>query len=361
MDQRDEGPVMDVAVIGAAGNCGRQFAAQVLERQLLPSTGRLQLVGHRGGKSEHELFGLRADLEDAFVNHAPSIEVAFGPDEVDADVIVMLAGVTLPTDVHAMVDRAELGRHNLEIFRSYADALDPANPPLVIVQSNPVELGVQVFAERLGPHRVLGAGALSDTLRFRQEIATEFGVRRPQVSALMLGQHGDSMVPMWSGVQVRGVGDAQVSALRDRFAPMVGTFPERVRQARADMMKLLVADDVEGAYTFVQSQPPDIRAGIKPFFTHFTAGHTTEMATAHAVAEMLAVVASGQPAVLPAQVQVDEPDYGLAGVVGLPVLVTSTGWTEMVGLQVSEEEGRAVLAAAAAINAANTAHLTPPN
>jgi malate dehydrogenase len=349
---------VDVAIIGAAGSCGRQFAAQVLERELLSSSARLQLVGHRGGKSEHELFGLRADLEDAFVNHAPSIEVALDPEEVSADVIVMLAGVTLPTDPNAHADRAELGRQNLRIFRSYAQALDSNNPPLVIVQSNPVELGVHVFAERIGASRVLGAGSLSDTLRFRQEIAVELGVRRPQVSALMIGQHGDSLVPLWSSVQVNGVDAERVTELREAYLPLVPTFPDRLREARAEMLHMLKTGDVSATYAFVQGLPVDVRSAVKPIFTHFTAGHTTEMATAHSVAEMLAVLMSGQPAVLPAQVSVDAPEYELTGVVGLPVLVTSTGWTEVVGLHVTEIEGRAVQAASASINAANAAHLS---
>lgn len=348
---------MDVAIIGAAGSCGRQFAAQVLDRALLPATARLQLVGHRGGRSEHELFGLRADLEDAFVNQAPTIEVALGPEEVAADVVVMLAGATLPTDLHAQVDRAALGQKNLEIFRSYATALDPSNPPIVIVQSNPVELGVHVFAEAIGPSRVLGAGALSDTLRFRQEIAVDLGVRRPQVSALMLGQHGDALVPLWSGVQVRGVDPARLEDLRLNYISAATTFPERVRVARAEMMHHLEGGDVPATYAYVQALPIDVRSAVKPFFTHFTAGHTTEMATAHAVAEMLAALTSGQPTVLPAQVHVDAPQYELCGVVGLPVRITATGWTEIAELHMSEEEGRAVRAASSAINAANAAHL----
>ena len=62
---------MDVAIIGAAGACGRQLAAQVLQRQIVPTTDRLQLVGHGGGLSERELWGLRSDLEDAFGDWSP--------------------------------------------------------------------------------------------------------------------------------------------------------------------------------------------------------------------------------------------------------------------------------------------------
>ena len=59
---------MDVAIIGAGGVCGRQVAMQLIEARVLPASARLQLVGHRGGESEHELWGLRADLQDAFAD-----------------------------------------------------------------------------------------------------------------------------------------------------------------------------------------------------------------------------------------------------------------------------------------------------
>ena len=67
---------MNLAIVGAAGSCGRQLAAQVLERRLLPASARLQLVGHEGGRSADELWGLRADLEDAFVDAAANAAVA---------------------------------------------------------------------------------------------------------------------------------------------------------------------------------------------------------------------------------------------------------------------------------------------
>ena len=70
---------MNVAVIGAAGGCGRQLAVQLLDRHILPQSARLQLVGHRGGRSEDELGGLLSDLEDAFGDSAPTIELVVDP------------------------------------------------------------------------------------------------------------------------------------------------------------------------------------------------------------------------------------------------------------------------------------------
>lgn len=87
---------MDLAIIGATGHCGRQLAVQLLDGRVLPATARLQRVGHRGGDSEDGVWGLRADLENAFVDDAPTIDLALEPAQVDADTGVMLAGATVP-------------------------------------------------------------------------------------------------------------------------------------------------------------------------------------------------------------------------------------------------------------------------
>jgi malate dehydrogenase len=58
---------MKLAIIGATGSCGRQVAAQILARGILPPDGALDLIGHAGGAHEMELWGLRADLHDADV------------------------------------------------------------------------------------------------------------------------------------------------------------------------------------------------------------------------------------------------------------------------------------------------------
>ncbi|MEM7168621.1 MAG: lactate dehydrogenase [Pseudomonadota bacterium] len=348
---------MDLAIIGAAGSCGRQLAAQLLDRRVLPPTARLQLVGHHGGRSEDELWGLRADLEDAFVDDAPAIELVSDPSAIEADIVVMLAGATVSTDPNAPADRTLLGRGNYRLFSVYADALGKraGPPPIVIVQSNPVELGVCVFAERLGRHRVLGAGAWSDTLRFRAEIAAELGVRRNQVHTYVLGQHGINMVPTWSQLHVRGVDVATLDAMvqRTRAGRLLSTYAGELRTEMAHMLELVRNQDVRAAYEFVQSLPADIRMAVKPFFIHYTSGRTTEVATAHAVAEIAAPLIRGEHRVRPAQVALDGEWLGLCGVVAAPVLLGLEGWESVYPLDLNEDETTALAAAAHAIEIAN--------
>jgi malate dehydrogenase len=350
---------MNIAIVGATGSCGRQLTAQLLDRRLLPASARLQLVGHHGGRSADELWGLRADLEDAFVDDAPAIEAVIEPAAIDADLVVMLAGATISTDPNAPVDRAALGHTNRQMFVEYAEVLAsrPGPGPAVIVQSNPVELGVQLFAERLGRHRVLGAAAWSDTLRLRAEIAADLGVRRPQVHTLMLGQHGDYAIPAWSQLRVRGIAAAEVDALvvRSRAGRTLADLPQEVRTHKARMLDLVRSGQVHNAYALVQSLSPDLRAAVKPFFTHFTAGRTTEMATAHAVADIVAALVTGEQRALPAQVALDGEWLDLHGVIGAPVILAPEGWERVYPVELDDDEASALMQAVAAIRAANAA------
>lgn len=351
---------MNVSIIGAAGHCGRQLTVQLLDARLLPSSAKIQLVGHHGGSSEHALWGLRADLEDAFVDDAPSIEVVLDPAAVDGDLVVMLAGATVSDDPNAVIDRTALGKKNHDIFTTYADALAARSgePPIVIVQSNPVELGVQIFADRLGASRVLGAGAVSDSLRLRAELAADLGVTRPLVNTFMLGQHGDFAVPLWSQLRVRGVSAANVATLCEKVCAgrSMADFPNESRMHKGEMLKLMRDGQVPAAYAYVQRLAPDLRAVVKPFFTHFTTGgHTTEIATAHSVIEIIRTFLSSKQTVIPAQVALNGQWLGIHGVVAAPVITGPNGWAAVYPLALSPDETEAIAAAADAIAIANKA------
>jgi len=355
--QTDTPPVRSVAVIGAAGACGRQVVTQSLDRSLLDPDSRLQLIGHRGGASANEMHGLRADLRDAFADDAPVIELIDDPDAIDADLVVMIAGATVPTDLTANVDRALLAERNRRLFETYADALAAraGGEPLVIVQSNPVELGVAVFSERLERHRVVGAGAWSDTMRFRREIADSFGVRRTAVRAAMIGQHGDHLVPVWSRVQVDGVDEAELAAwvAGQRRGRSLAQLPAEIVAQRGRLLALVGSGDVGGAFAAVEELAADLRAALKPFLVHYTAGHTTEIVTAHAVVDLIALAMAGDDIQRPLQVRLDGEIDGISGVIGLPVLFGPAGWQWATPPQIEHDEMDALLASMDSIAAAN--------
>ena len=344
---------MRLAIIGATGSCGRQVAAQLLDRGILPAEGSLHLIGHAGGAHENELWGLRADLLDAFSDHAPHIEVGTDVAATDAEVVVMMAGATITKDAS---DRALLAATNYRIFsEAAADVARMSEEPTVVVQSNPVELAMELFAGAVPRHRIIGAAAWSDSLRFRREIAAELGIKRPLVDAEMWGQHGDYLVPIWSGVRARGVEQSRVDEVVGRATSgrPVAQLPDEIRSIREHVVKLISRGEVGDAYGFIHTQQPDVRAAIKPLFTHFTAGRTTELATAHAVADVVSFLAGGVRATIPAQVVLDDEWAGLSGPLAVPVLIDTRGWSQVVSQNITDDEQDALATAMAAVTTSN--------
>ncbi len=286
------------------------------------------------------MHGLRADLRDAFADTAPMIELVNDAAEIDADVVVMLAGMTIPTDPRQPLDRAQLAHRNHSLFVEYAEAVAArAIPPLVIVQSNPVEVGVKAFADALGRRRVIGAGACSDSLRFRREIADSLGVPRSSVRARVLGQHGDQFVPQWSSIEVDGLDRAVVDEwiTAQRAGRSLADLPAEIVELRAEMMALVVDNEVHEAFSRIARRPADLRAAVKPFLVHCTTGHTTEIITAHAVEELLVAIAVGDPIECMGQVELDG-ELGLHGVGGFPVMLGRDGWTDVIDPGLADEE-----------------------
>ena len=347
-----ESPIRSIAIVGAAGACGRQLCVQLLHNRVIDADARLQLVAHAGGASASAVHGLRSDLVDAFADFAPRIELVDEVEAIDTDVVVMLAGMTVPTDPTKSLDRRVLAAHNHALFAEYADGLARrVEPPVVVVQSNPVELGVKVFADALGRHRVLGAGAYSDTLRFRREVAESFGVSRARVRAPMLGQHGDHLVPQWSAVAIDGIDDEVVSEwiATQRRGRTLAVLPAEIVELRGRMMRLVSEGAVAEAFTAIADEPADLRAAVKPFLVHCTTGHTTEIITAHAVEELVVAIAFPDDAPRAAQVVLDG-ELGLSGVIGMPVRITHEGWTQVVDPVLAPDELDALRAATAVID-----------
>ncbi len=344
-------------MLGATGDVGRQVCAQLIERRVLPTSSRLQLVGRAEGSSGRAAHGLRADLVDAYDEHAPLIDVALSPDDVVADVIVLTAGRTTPARPGASSDRTVLAAENLEIFSSYARALarNGSGHEVVVVVSNPVELGVAVVARELGRHRVIGMGAWLDTLRFRREVAVSLGVRRHRVGGFVAGQHGDDLVPLWSTVRISGLDtDERARAVeRMRAGRSLDSFGAEIDAAKAALTDL-VATDTGAAFELIEGWPPDLRVAARPWLTH-QSGAKTAAGTANATVDLVDTVLDGRDIVVAGQVALDgEVDLGgrpLRGVLGVPVVLGAEGWTRVLLDEPAPDETRRLLTTADRIDA----------
>ncbi len=107
---------------------------------------------------------------------------------------------------------------------------------IVIVVSNPLDAMVQRAYQVTGfaPQRVIGQAGVLDTARYRTFLAMELGVSVEDVSALLMGGHGDTMVPMPSCTSVGGIPVSQLIA-PERLAEIV----QRTRNGGAEIVSLL--------------------------------------------------------------------------------------------------------------------------
>jgi L-lactate dehydrogenase len=106
--------------------------------------------------------------------------------------------------------RLELINRNVGLFREILGNLRGvalADNAILLVVSNPVDILTYLAVKESGlpAERVIGLGTVLDTCRFRSFLAEHFAVAATDVDALILGEHGDSMVPAWSCATIAGV------------------------------------------------------------------------------------------------------------------------------------------------------------
>jgi len=124
----------------------------------------------------------------------------------DSDVICITAGLRRKPDE----SRLDLINRNVDLFGGILQDIRAAGPKssaIVVVVSNPVDVLTYLAADILDlpSSQVIGLGTLLDSVRFRSLIAQRLDVAPTQVSAVILGEHGDSMVPIWSSASVAGM------------------------------------------------------------------------------------------------------------------------------------------------------------
>ncbi|HEV3448844.1 MAG TPA: hypothetical protein VG099_29680 [Gemmataceae bacterium] len=123
-----------------------------------------------------------------------------------SNIVVITAGLRRKPDE----SRLDLINRNVDLFLTLLDQVKAAglkdNSYLVVV-SNPVDVLTYLAVQRAGLawQRVIGLGTQLDTARFRSYLARRLQVPPTQVQALILGEHGDSMVPLWSSATIAGL------------------------------------------------------------------------------------------------------------------------------------------------------------
>jgi L-lactate dehydrogenase len=151
--------------------------------------------------------GQALDLQHGGPSVADQTILGGGYEQIaTSDVICITAGLRRKPDE----SRLDLINRNTDLFMSIlADVKKGGLKPdaIVVVVSNPVDILTYLAAQQLGlpANQVIGLGTQLDTIRFCSLIAQQLGTPPTQTRALILGEHGDSMVPIWSSATVAGL------------------------------------------------------------------------------------------------------------------------------------------------------------
>ncbi len=186
-----------VAVVGA-GKVGSTFAYALLLNGLV---GEIVLIDIDHQRAEGEAMDLNHAMP---LSHPTRIWAGDYPDCAAADVVVVAAG----TAQRPGETRLDLVKRNAAIFKDIIPRITAYNTTgILLIATNPVDVLSYVTWKVSGfPSRqVIGSGTVLDTARFRYLLGEHLGVDARNVHAHVIGEHGDSEVPIWSLATVVGM------------------------------------------------------------------------------------------------------------------------------------------------------------
>lgn len=295
------------AVIGC-GNVGASIAFSLMQRALFSE---LVLIDASEQKAQGEAMDLRHGLP-----YTASMEITAGDygDVGDCALIIVTAGANQkPGET-----RLDLTRKNTAILSSIVEKirLTPFEGILLIV-SNPVDV-LTYEAQRLSGYpsgRVIGSGTVLDSARLRQLISEQLHVDARSVHAVIIGEHGDSELAVFSGANVSGIDLPHFYSLR-------GLSHDGHEEAA-------ILDEVRNsAYAIIE------RKGA------------TYYGIAMAVARIAEAIVKDEKAVLPVST-VLSGEYGLTGLaLSIPSVLGKDGVEAVLEIPLSEDEARSLRASA---------------
>lgn len=244
-------------------------------------------------------------------------------DIEDAGIVIITAGVSQkPGET-----RIDLIQRNTKVFSSIIDQITATKfDGIILVVTNPVDIltYVTIALSKFDSRRVLGSGTVLDTARLKQLMGNKFGVDARNIHTFIIGEHGDSELPVWSSANVSGIDinsyynnfvcDCNDSALQKTF--------ESVRDA---------------AYSIIEAKG------------------ATYYAIAEAVKRIVTAIVRDERTILPVSTLLTG-QYGISDVcLGVPCVVGKNGVEEILEIPLSETERKNFIRSANALqNAIST-------
>ena len=295
-----------VSVIGA-GNVGATVANELARRNVADIVLVDVVAGFAAGKA--------LDMAEAapILGYSAALSGADNLDAVEAsDVVVITAGARRKPGM----SRAELLAINAGVVSSVSKKVKKFAPKAVILLvTNPLDIMCYVAMKASGfpRERVLGMAGALDSARMCCFVAAELGISPVDVRAMVLGGHGDSMVPLARYTTVNGIPITELLS-PERIERIV----ERTRKGGSEIVSLLQT--------------------LSAFY-----------APGAGTAAMVEAILTGKSLIMPASVWTDG-EYGISGTfVGLPVKIGAGGLEEVIGLELEAEELKSLKRSAAAV------------
>ncbi len=296
-----------ITVVGA-GHVGSTTAQRIAERELADEVVLVDILeGVPQGKALDQWESAPVEGFDTLITGAQDYEPTAG-----SGIYVVTAGLARKPGM----SRDDLVQKNARIIGSISEQIAKHSPDSIILMvTNPLDVMAWVAMRTTGfpRERVIGMAGVLDTARFRSFIALELDVSVQDIQALVLGGHGDSMVPLVSTVSVGGIPLTQMME-PSRIDELVA----RTRKGGGEIVKLL---GTGSAY----------------------------YAPSAAAVQMVESVVRDKKRILPAAAWL-EGEFGLEGMfLGVPCKLGRAGLEEIIEVELSTTEHEALAASAAAV------------
>jgi malate dehydrogenase len=291
---------MKITVVGA-GNVGATLAQRIADMELANECVLIDILeGIPQGKALDMWESMPCIGSDCRVTGTNDYK-----DTANSDIVVITAGLARKPGM----SRDDLLNKNVEIVKSVTAQVAKHSPnSILVIVSNPLDAMVYTAFKVSGfpPHRVFGMAGVLDTARYRSFVALELGVSTKDIQALVLGGHGDTMVPLPRYTMIGGIPLPELLS-----AERIEAIVDRTRKGGGEIVNLLKTGSA--------------------FY-----------ATSAAVIEMVESIVKDKKRILPCAAYL-QGEYGYNGIfMGVPIKIGKKGVEKVFELKLNAEEKAAL-------------------
>lgn len=299
---------MKVTVVGA-GNVGSTVANVLAHKDIVDEVVLLDLKGDMArGKALDSWQQAPIDYYSTKLTGTDNYK-----DTAKSDIVVITAGIPRKPGM----SRDDLISTNAKIVTSVTQSiLKKSKNPIIIIVSNPLDVMTYAahVSSKLDRKRVFGMAGILDTARYRAFLATEIGVSPKDIQALLMGGHGDTMVPLPRYTTVAGIPVTELVD-KDKLKAIV----ERTKKGGGELVKLM--------------------------------GTSAWYAPGAAAAQMVEAIVKNENRIFPCCVGL-KGEYGIKGTyLGVPVTLNRNGIGQILEVKLNKREQNLLTKSAAHVKA----------